>query len=99
MSMYARLLGKRYLKDTLRPLIVHVLSCQGSFEIDPHRIAEDEDINANVQTLRLSAQKFLHQVMESVNSVPLCLRLICQALQQTVKKRFPSAARKAVGGR
>lgn len=98
MSMYARLLGKRYLKDTLRPLIVHVLSCQGSFEIDPHRIAEDEDINANVQTLKLSAQKFLHQVMESVNSVPLCLRLICQALQQTVKKRFPSAARKAVGG-
>mmetsp|Transcript_13181 Transcript_13181/g.52599 ORF Transcript_13181/g.52599 Transcript_13181/m.52599 type:complete len:767 (-) Transcript_13181:76-2376(-) len=98
MSLYARLLGKRYLKDTLRPLIVHVLSCQGSFEIDPHRISDDEDINANVQTLRLSAQKFLHQVMESVNAVPLCLRLVCQALQQTVKPRFPSAARKAVGG-
>jgi len=98
MSQYARLVGKDYLAQTLRPLICGIINSSADYEIDPHKISDPSKLEKNVTALKRAAQDFLLDMMSSVSKFPVVLRKVCQYLQKSVVDRFPNARRKVVGG-
>jgi len=98
MSQYARLLVQDYLCTTLRPLIRTIMKQGNTFEVDPHKVDNEANLERNRQTLARTTQDFLLSMMESVNKFPISLRRMCGYLKEKTVTRFPEAKRKVVGG-
>ncbi|KAF8979403.1 Ras GTPase activating protein ira2 [Entomortierella lignicola] len=100
LTVFAKINGAEYLKSTLQPLLnaLMTLPVQGSYELDPTRLAPDEDINVNVENLKYMAQVFLDAITESASNVPASFCEVCWYLSQAVGERFPDAKFTSVGG-
>ncbi|KAF9111158.1 Ras GTPase activating protein ira2 [Mortierella sp. AM989] len=100
LTVFAKINGAEYLKSTLQPLLnaLMTLPSHGSYELDPARLAPDEDVNVNFENLKNMAQVFLDTITDSASKVPGSFREVCWYLSQAVGERFPDAKFTAVGG-
>ncbi|KAL1920332.1 uncharacterized protein VTP21DRAFT_1478 [Calcarisporiella thermophila] len=100
LSAFARLYGTDYMRTTLQPILQELYTHpeQYSFELDPAKVPNPEDINRNVANLKRTTQQFLDVICTTTNRVPRSFREVCSYLATAVGERFPEAKYTAVGG-
>ncbi|KAG0224055.1 Ras GTPase activating protein ira2, partial [Actinomortierella wolfii] len=100
LTVFAKMNGATYLKETLQPLLkeLQMKPVRGSYELDPSRLGPDDDVSLNLENLKNMAQSFLDAITDSAPHVPNSFREVCWYLSQAVGERFPDAKFTAVGG-
>ncbi|KIO22012.1 hypothetical protein M407DRAFT_28426 [Tulasnella calospora MUT 4182] len=100
LSAFARLHGYNYLRSLLSPLIQQMSAMPPghSYELDPTRLREGEDIDENERNLKFICQAFLDVICESVAILPSIFREVCHHIATTVTAVYPEAKYAAVGG-
>ncbi|KAG8981934.1 Ras GTPase activating protein ira2 [Tulasnella sp. 425] len=100
LSAFARLHGYNYLRSLLSPLIQQMSAMPPghSYELDPSRLREGEDIEENERNLKFICQAFLDVICESVAILPTIFREVCHHIAMTVTAVYPEAKYAAVGG-
>ena len=74
MKAYSKLIGIPYLAHTLMTLTDQVLANVGSYEVDPRKLKEGEDMDANWVRLNEISQQFLDAFTESIDACPMEFR-------------------------
>jgi len=90
LAAHMRLCGKIYLKDLLQsvvPLILEASPC----EIDPSRVADADDVAANIAALSVLCQKIVDILMDSIPNVTLHVHRICFTLVDASRRSFPNS--------
>ena len=93
MAFCFKIYGNSYLKSLLEPLIRPLADASGhviSYEVDPARVDEGEDMEENRQRLISLTQSVFNAIVGSTNSFPPQLRSMCHCLYQVLNKRFPN---------
>ena len=68
-----KLIGMKYLHETLRPSIQCIMSEKKSCEIDPCKLKNPQDLHTNLENI----QKYLNQVLSAITrSVIMCPKLM-----------------------
>jgi hypothetical protein len=98
LAAYTKLIGTRYLKDTLTPTLQGLISNPPPMELDPQKLPPGQDRETNIKNVTKAADDFLKAITASVDSCPLPFREICNYLKTEVSKRFPGAEHSAIGG-
>eukprot|EP01094_Clydonella_sp_ATCC50884_P029053 TRINITY_DN894_c0_g1_i1.p1 TRINITY_DN894_c0_g1~~TRINITY_DN894_c0_g1_i1.p1 ORF type:complete len:1012 (+),score=384.73 TRINITY_DN894_c0_g1_i1:52-3087(+) len=101
MRCYARLCGKQYVSDMLKPLITELNEFSGSIEIDPRKITADsehKDVQENLTNFKYFAAKFVKQIVDSLKTIPGAFRFVSSALVEGVEFKFPEATRVVIAG-
>ncbi|KNC47806.1 uncharacterized protein AMSG_04035 [Thecamonas trahens ATCC 50062] len=98
MTVYSRLVGTQYLRSTLWPVMSAVVESETSFEVDPNRARDGEDLTDNLGKVRHHVEAFLAAILDSIDSCPTPLRKLCAALMASVDTKFPESHFKVVGG-
>jgi len=98
LAAYTKLIGTRYLKETLTPTLQRLIANPLTFEVDPQKLPTGQDRLANIQNVAKGAEDFLRAVVASVDHCPVQFREVCAYLKQEVGKRFPGAEHSAIGG-
>ncbi|XP_048582480.1 neurofibromin-like isoform X2 [Nematostella vectensis] len=96
MSFCFKVYGTSYLQTLLEPLVSDLIKNTTSFEVDPERIENDENIEANRNNLIKLAQEFVDKITASADSLPVPLRSLCHCLKRVVQQRFPRNSTEAV---
>eukprot|EP01006_Ploeotia_vitrea_P057112 TRINITY_DN68152_c2_g1_i2.p1 TRINITY_DN68152_c2_g1~~TRINITY_DN68152_c2_g1_i2.p1 ORF type:complete len:1110 (+),score=516.17 TRINITY_DN68152_c2_g1_i2:340-3330(+) len=91
LDRFASAVGGQYRADLLRPLVDNICSTVKTFEIDPNRIREKEDIEKNAANLTKKCQKFLDAILDSMAQVPRTFRFVANSIRTIVGERFPDA--------
>lgn len=97
MSFCFKIYGTSYLKSLLEPLIQPLMDqSEGeggtvavSYEVDPARIEEGEQIDVNRDNLKSLTQTFFDTITGSAHLFPPQLRCMAHCLLQVLNKRFP----------
>ena len=95
MSFCFKIYGTSYLKSLLEPLIQPLMhQSEGSeeaksYEVDPARIEEGEEIDLNRDNLKSLTQQFFDTITGSADLFPPQLRCMAHCLLQVLNKRFP----------
>ncbi|EGF81694.1 hypothetical protein BATDEDRAFT_34519 [Batrachochytrium dendrobatidis JAM81] len=99
LTLYARNEAQDFLYVTLRPIIrtLSEMNPPLSFEIDPSRVDQGENLSTNMSNLRSVTQDFLTNIFGNVAHFPVKLRLICAKVSESVTSKFPSAGLLGVG--
>ena len=95
---YARDLCADYLKSTLVSLILKIDESSDSYELDPNRIGEDEDVAENQQALLNACLNLLESLHESIGEINAGLSYCFHIIQRTVITKFPESANICIGG-
>ncbi|TPX48503.1 hypothetical protein SeLEV6574_g01999 [Synchytrium endobioticum] len=100
LTIYGRLNGQDYLHLTLEPVLKELMSRHPppSFEVDPNRLAPNDDLNRNLKNLISVSQAFLNAILSSGYKFPRALKEVCMHIAKVVSERFPEAKIMAVGG-
>jgi alpha-tubulin suppressor-like RCC1 family protein len=98
MSAYTRQTGTPYLIRTLKPFIVDILANSQSYEVDPVKLKEGENVEDNMARLLSATQKILDAIVRSAPEFPLPLRVLSSHLMREVGKKFPASRLTAAGG-
>ncbi|XP_033102144.1 neurofibromin-like [Anneissia japonica] len=99
MAFCFKMYGARYLHKILEPLIMDIQSpgMPPSFEVDPTRLEEGENLRSNQRNLLHVAKKFFDTIISAADSFPSQLRSMAHCLYQVVLHRFPQNAISAIG--
>lgn len=95
---YVREVCGDYLKDTLVPIIEYITQSDGSFELDPTRIGEDEDVEKNQNSLIEAAKTLLEKLLDSVDTLHVGIRHCFYIIRDRVIEKFPQSVNICVGG-
>ncbi|KAJ3149812.1 Ras GTPase activating protein ira2 [Geranomyces variabilis] len=102
LTIYAKQQGQEYIRGTLRPIIFELSErCPPmSFEVDPIKLRDGEDAEANLRNLKVVSQGILDSVIGpgATTRFPTLLRQACGIVWRLVGTRFPDARVTAVGG-
>lgn len=98
MTAYTKLTGTPYLTRLLRPFIFEIVNNGASFEVDPNKAREGENLEFNLARLVEMSQKLLDVIVRSVNEFPMPLRVLASHLMEEVGKKFPTHKHTSVGG-
>ncbi|KAG8905759.1 Ras GTPase activating protein ira2 [Tulasnella sp. 403] len=100
LSAFARLHGYNYLRSLLLPMITQMSAMPPghSYELDPSRLRDGEDVEENERNLKVICQAFLDVICNSVAILPTIFREICHHIAVTVTAIYPEAKYAAVGG-
>lgn len=94
MAFCFKIYGTSYLKALLEPLIKPLVADQPtnnlSYEVDPARLEEGEDVETNRRNLLALTQRVFNAIIMSSDSFPSQLRSMCHCLYQVLNKRFPN---------
>ncbi|XP_077511291.1 neurofibromin 1 isoform X3 [Amblyomma americanum] len=91
MAFCFKIYGASYLHSLLEPLVQPLLTPEGpSYEVDPARVDEHEDVEENRRALLQLTQKVFNAVISSSDRFPPQLRSMCHCLYQVLNKRFPN---------
>jgi neurofibromin 1 len=91
MALCFKIYGTRYLMHVFQPILNNLFSnenIQKSYEVDPTRIEQNEDIEENRRNLCELTRVIFHSIMKSTKVFPLHLRVVCNCLYQVVSQRF-----------
>jgi hypothetical protein len=97
---FTKLHGLGFLQQLLQPVIERLKQANEDYEINPTAGAPlaDDVVAANSARLRALTTQFFTALTTSVDQVPPPLRAIAAHLHKEVAKKYPDAARSAVGG-
>ncbi|CAN7985404.1 unnamed protein product [Ixodes hexagonus] len=97
MAFCFKIYGASYLHTLLEPLVQPLLSETAtgsapppSYEVDPARVEEAEDVEENRRNLLQLTQRVFNAVISSADRFPSQLRSMCHCLYQVLNKRFPN---------
>eukprot|EP00002_Diphylleia_rotans_P018460 TRINITY_DN3574_c0_g1_i5.p1 TRINITY_DN3574_c0_g1~~TRINITY_DN3574_c0_g1_i5.p1 ORF type:complete len:871 (+),score=139.07 TRINITY_DN3574_c0_g1_i5:51-2663(+) len=89
LSQFSRMVGSKYLDSVLRQHLNTICSRNITLEIDPYKLKDPVQVEANVKELKMWSQAFLDSIVCSINECPQPFRIICHHLKTEVCKRFP----------
>eukprot|EP00004_Rigifila_ramosa_P016682 TRINITY_DN397_c0_g2_i1.p1 TRINITY_DN397_c0_g2~~TRINITY_DN397_c0_g2_i1.p1 ORF type:complete len:968 (-),score=231.30 TRINITY_DN397_c0_g2_i1:146-2641(-) len=84
--------GMSYLSSIIGPIVQEIAETPGSFEVDPSRREDEQELAENTKRLREVAKKMLDTVLASKPTFPPMLRVLCKELHQQTMERFPDQA-------
>ncbi|CAF1287270.1 unnamed protein product [Adineta steineri] len=92
-----KLYGSHYLYNLFAPILAKMFIADlRSYEVDPTRIEQHEQLDENRKNLRLLTQDVYQAIVDSSSQFPLQLRILCSCLYQVVQQRFPQHPLQAV---
>jgi len=105
MAFCFKIFGATYLQGLLEPLIQELIDKNAeeegarltTFEVDPTRLEEGEDIDVNRLNLMNITQCVFDSIVSSVEVFPSQLRAMCHCLYQVLCKRFPNNMTSNIG--
>lgn len=99
MTFCFKVYGAAYLQKLLEPLLRGVITTPEhiSFEVDPTRLEQGENLEENQRNLRQITERFFQAIIGSSSEFPPQLRSVCHCLYQVVSQRFPQNSIGAVG--
>ncbi|RKP38437.1 hypothetical protein BJ085DRAFT_18762 [Dimargaris cristalligena] len=104
LSLFAKVYGFEYLRETLQSLIHDVIKRAHdagpgfSYELDPTKLSATANTNQNLQHLIELCNRLLDAITSSICMVPDEFRDFCHFLVEVVNARFPGSQATAVGG-
>ena len=85
-----KLYGSHYLYNLFAPILAKMFIADLlSYEVDPSRIEQHEQLDENRKNLRALTQDVFQAIIDSATQFPLQLRILCSCLYQVVQQRFP----------
>ncbi|KAH3745039.1 RasGTPase-activating protein [Pelomyxa schiedti] len=96
-SVFMKRKGNKWLGTALGDIIREILKSPAGFEIDPDVASKGEDIEANCRKLEALAERFFAQIVTSVATLPLDIKMYLTVIRQVVQRSVPAASLKAVG--
>ncbi|XP_062328216.1 neurofibromin isoform X4 [Osmerus eperlanus] len=99
MTFCFKVYGAVYLQKLLEPLLRGVITTPEniSFEVDPTRLDQGENLEENQRNLLQITERFFLAIINSSSEFPPQLRSVCHCLYQVVSQRFPQNSIGAVG--
>uniref|UniRef100_A0A3Q3R8S4 Neurofibromin 1b n=1 Tax=Monopterus albus TaxID=43700 RepID=A0A3Q3R8S4_MONAL len=99
MTFCFKVYGAAYLQKLLEPLLRGVITTPEhiSFEVDPTRLEQGENLEENQSNLLQITERFFQAIIGSSSEFPPQLRSVCHCLYQVVSQRFPQNSIGAVG--
>lgn len=98
LTAYSRMVGTSYLKATLSGILESLSVSSESYEIDPSKISDTDDLSVNLGRVSSLFQRLFDSIMTSTLAVPSEIKLICSSLGTSCNEKFPDSAQFAVGG-
>ncbi|KNC51370.1 uncharacterized protein AMSG_07386 [Thecamonas trahens ATCC 50062] len=86
---YLKLIGMDYLHSVLYKPIAFLYKTSLPLEVDPSRLGPDDDLDRNWHYLKTVANEVCDAIFNSVDAMPLPLRIVFGFLQQEVLDSFP----------
>ncbi|SCV72897.1 BQ2448_15 [Microbotryum intermedium] len=98
LTIYSKVQGYHYLRETLRDLLLTICSKPPEFNLDfdPHRDSSEDDVAS--RNLIQVTEAFLVRIAQSANVAPDMIREICALIAEAVGARFPESVFTAIGG-
>jgi neurofibromin 1 len=85
-----KLYGSHYLYNLFAPILGKMFIADlRSYEVDPSRLEQHEQLDENRKNLRALTQDVFQAIIDSASQFPLQLRILCSCLYQVVHQRFP----------
>ncbi|KAL4647054.1 ras GTPase-activating protein 2 [Arapaima gigas] len=84
-----KIVGRSYLTLTLKPVLDEICESNKSCEIDPIKLKEGENVDANKENLQLYVQKVFSSITQSSASCPPLMCDVFRSLRQMASRRFP----------
>ncbi|KAJ3052188.1 hypothetical protein HK097_006740 [Rhizophlyctis rosea] len=100
-DVYMKYLGLPYLRQTIGPIIKHIVAKKVQLELDPTRVDKADEIRRNRKALIEWNKKILDAIWEARGTVPSAWRPVFCHIQAEVMKKFPqdeTARYTCVGG-
>ena len=89
MSFCFKIYGTHYLHTLFSPILTRMLMADlHSYEVDPSRIEQHEQLDENRKNLRLLTDDVFEAIIDSSSQFPIQLRILCSCLYQVVQQRF-----------
>ncbi|KAI1235833.1 hypothetical protein IHE44_0001922 [Lamprotornis superbus] len=85
-----KIVGKHYLKVTLKPVIDEICESPKPCEIDPIKLREGDNVEANMENLRYYVDKVFREIVRSSISCPTLMCDVFYSLRHLAAKRFPN---------
>ncbi|KAJ5067969.1 ras gtpase-activating protein [Anaeramoeba ignava] len=98
MTKYAMIYGHEYIKKVLANVTLELNSSGLSFEMDPYKLDDGDDVNQNISSVKTYFHKFLRSFWDSPSYIPDGFRVISSTLKNEIMCRFPDNISSAVGG-
>ncbi|CAD5126032.1 DgyrCDS14209 [Dimorphilus gyrociliatus] len=95
MAFCFKVYGQSYLRELLHKPITDMFESdkQGvSYEVDPTRLDENENVEVNRQNLMAITQTVFNLIVTSAERFPGALKKLCQCLYISVQAKFPEKA-------
>jgi neurofibromin 1 len=97
-SAYARIIGTKFLKEVLSPLVAGICENPENYEIDPNRADPKADLKKNSERLRSITQFIFTKIVKEADRFPVGIKKICYLFKIMVQERFTDFWYTAVGG-
>eukprot|EP01103_Thecamoeba_quadrilineata_P005604 TRINITY_DN15378_c0_g1_i1.p1 TRINITY_DN15378_c0_g1~~TRINITY_DN15378_c0_g1_i1.p1 ORF type:complete len:793 (-),score=151.24 TRINITY_DN15378_c0_g1_i1:143-2521(-) len=91
-------MGIEYLNNMVLTLITEITSSRESFEIDPNKVEDINEVESNLERLLTVSQAFLDKLFKNVEKCPGPFRALFRHAREQVGKYFPEMQRLVVGG-
>ncbi|XP_064021223.1 ras GTPase-activating protein 2 isoform X1 [Pogoniulus pusillus] len=85
-----KIVGKHYLKVTLKPVIDEICESPKPCEIDPIKLREGDNVEVNMENLRYYVDKVFREIVRSSISCPTLMCDVFYSLRHLAAKRFPN---------
>ncbi|KAL6048750.1 Neurofibromin 1 [Balamuthia mandrillaris] len=79
LAAYTKLIGTRYLKATLSPVIHNLVSNPLNLELDPQKLPEGQKREQNIENVTVVATDFLNAIIHAIGGF-IYLRFLCPAI-------------------
>ena len=104
-NSFASKLLKNYMQTTgapllkkLHPIIDEIIRDKHtSYEVDPNKLTEKSDPQANRENLKAICSKVFHIIRKSVDELPQEIREICEYLYRSVEEKWEDRGFQAIG--
>ncbi|XP_078420288.1 ras GTPase-activating protein 2 [Cetorhinus maximus] len=84
-----KLVGKHYLKVTLKPILDEICDSCKTCEIDPIKLKEGDNVEVNKENLRQYVERVFNVIVKSSMSCPTLMCEVFNSLQNLARKQFP----------
>ncbi|XP_031429661.1 ras GTPase-activating protein 2 isoform X2 [Clupea harengus] len=85
-----KIVGRSYLMVTLKQVLDEICDSNKSCEIDPIKLKEGDNVEANKENLQGYVQKVFSSITQSSASCPPLMCDVFRSLRQMASKRFPA---------
>ncbi|XP_068810699.1 ras GTPase-activating protein 2 isoform X2 [Struthio camelus] len=85
-----KIVGRHYLKVTLKPVLDEICESLKPCEIDPIKLKEGDNVDIHMENLRYYVDKVFREIVRSSISCPTLMCDVFYSLRHLAAKRFPN---------